>query len=147
MRWALGDGFAPVEVILELCRFGFFVEHDFGFENALVEINLSQRGAGFGGVVDALGHDIPRPCERSCGIGHFFFSGNKRRGFRLGVGFSALLPEQIGKRLETAFLGDGGASAFLRTEGQVEILEGGEIRCGVDFDFQLFGEELALFEG
>ena len=147
MRWALGDRLAPVKVVLELRRLGFLVENDLRFQNAFVEINLAQRGAGLGGIIDALGHDIPRPSQRGCSIGHFFFNRNKRRRFSLGVCLSALLPEQIGKRLESAFLGNGGTSAFLRTEGKIKILEGGEIRCGVDFDFQLLGEELALFEG
>ena len=57
-----------------------------------------------------------------------------------------MLPEDVGERLEAFFLGHRGAGAFFRTEREVEVLEGGEVFGGVDFDLQLLGEELAFLE-
>ena len=86
VRRALGDRLAPIEVVFEFRGVLFFFKDDFGFEGGFVEVEIAQRGAGLGGVVDALGEDVARSGEGGGGVGDFFFGTDKRGGFGLGIG-------------------------------------------------------------
>jgi hypothetical protein len=54
--------------------------------------------------------------------------------------------DQIGQRLETFLLRDGGTRAFLRAEWQVDIFECRQRLCGIDGLFQLRREQVSLLQ-
>ena len=55
--------------------------------------------------------------------------------------------DEIGERLQTLFLGDRGAGAFLRAERQVDVLERGQRRGGSDGLCEVGREQVALLQG
>ena len=65
---------------------------------------------------------------------------------REGIGGVALRDEEFGKGLEAFFFGDGGAGAFLRAEGEINIFERGDGVGRVDGFFKGGREEVALLQ-
>ena len=86
VRGALGDGFAPIEVVFEFRGVFFFFEDEFGFEGGFVEVEIAQGGAGLGRVIHALGEDVARSGKGGGGVRDFFFNADERSGFGLGIG-------------------------------------------------------------
>jgi hypothetical protein len=158
VRRGPGERLAPLEVVLVLRGLGIGVlagDHPGGDHGVLLE-QRAQAGAGILVVAHALGEDVAGAGEGFLGRGDLGFlvlpvvgdvfaaHVRLRGGERHGGGI--LGEEEVGERLETLLLRDGGAGALLGPEGEVNVLQGGDAVGGEDGLFECRGEQGTLLE-
>ncbi len=148
-----GGGFAPVEVVFKFRAFFFFPADDFGFDDAVGEVERAHFRADCGVVAHALGEDVARSGERLGVVfdrsfhvidGIFTARVSLRGGEWVGGGI--LRPQKLGEWLEALFFRNDRARALFRTEGEVDVLERSDRLGRVDAFLQRLGHQLALVQ-
>src|SRR5690606_17375817 len=120
----------PLEVVLELGRLGFLSGQNFGGNDGILLIDLTQARPRILVVAHPLRNDVARAGERLVSCFHFLRRilaivgrvsvSHVRLGGGDRIGGSLLGEQQVSERLQAFFAGDGGARTLLGAERRVD---------------------------